>query len=452
MATSHSPSPPKPAESRGACPLPQINPSRLDSYTHDPGLLPWDITSENSQQGHEATTAWLSDDNGPRVLVGPGPRLGAGHPMRLPRHEVAWSQQESDAMSTYSYCWDYPHSASTLPSSLGENLACSDAAMQGSPFNLPPMVVRPKSPDQPYSHSETEYNLGYTSATQPYVKSADVNALSAGASDTKNWCPNARQNYPRLPSLPTGARVSPAIDRKEPQARARSGKQRSEPRNRRWCPISRPVPSTSRRGPAYAAETQRPFFCTFHFAGCRQTFATKNEWKRHVSAQHIQNKIWRCDFPSCSGRKSAIFNRKDLFGQHLKRMHAPAERSKAHRTGTARGQTAKQSPEMERFLNIEIQIIQTRCCKFKRELPVQSCCGFCNKQFQGPGSWEERMEHVGRHYENAVANGENVNVEDWKPDTCLIGWALRERLAIQRPDGTFSLVSVGKEAVMNSEN
>lgn len=74
---------------------------------------------------------------------------------------------------------------------------------------------------------------------------------------------------------------------------------------------------------------RRPFVCVFHFAGCESTFASKNEWKRHVSSHHLNLTAWVCELGSCgAGSKSTSrcseFNRKDIFTQHLRRMHVPS--------------------------------------------------------------------------------------------------------------------------------
>ena len=191
---------------------------------------------------------------------------------------------------------------------------------------------------------------------------------------------------------------------------------------------------------ATAEAVQRPFLCTFFFAGCKQNFATKNEWKRHVSTQHMQFHIWRCDYAVCDERKTATFNRKDLFGQHLKRMHLPPG---AETTG----------PTKDHFLSTEVPKIQERCLIVRRQPPQGSSCGFCHGNGNGNGprvfeSWEERMEHVGRHYENAAASGEDVRPEKWVRDEELVRWSVAERLVVADNHGGFTLVSQGKEAVV----
>jgi hypothetical protein len=77
--------------------------------------------------------------------------------------------------------------------------------------------------------------------------------------------------------------------------------------------------------------------------------------------------------------------------------------------------------------------IWKRCYRVRREAPTSSTCGYCGQKFQGPGSWDERMEHVGHHYENAR---EPVNPSDWKEDKELIDWLLREGLIRRKDEDT----------------
>ena len=44
----------------------------------------------------------------------------------------------------------------------------------------------------------------------------------------------------------------------------------------------------------------RPFICVFHFAGCKSTFASKNEWKRHCASQHLLLNYWLCQQDQCA--------------------------------------------------------------------------------------------------------------------------------------------------------
>ena len=205
----------------------------------------------------------------------------------------------------------------------------------------------------------------------------------------------------------------------------------------------------------------RPFTCTFGPYGCPSRFGSKNEWKRHVSSQHIQLGLWRCDqgaciphlahhrSPSSTSKKRAgpppapargtekddvivvgahpsdaafnDFNRKDLFTQHLRRMHAPARSASA--------------AEKEAF-EASLEATRRRCWIKTREPPQASVCGYCGvgdgggvgatKEgvFEGPQSWDERMEHVGRHLEQGHGQRE------WREDVGLREWMVREGLIV----------------------
>ncbi len=193
-----------------------------------------------------------------------------------------------------------------------------------------------------------------------------------------------------------------------------------------------------------AAHT-RPFTCSFRRYGCRSTFGSKNEWKRHVSSQHLRLGIYRCDMDKCvpqeskpsHRRKSSStslgggspapshagshndFNRKDLFTQHVRRMHAPAI--------AASGDGPEASDR-------NLEAIRQRCWIPLRETPPASICGICPRlgsapplggpgrggapvtAWEGPGTWDERMEHVGRHLEKGEGAGEedeDVGLRDW---------------------------------------
>jgi hypothetical protein len=170
----------------------------------------------------------------------------------------------------------------------------------------------------------------------------------------------------------------------------------------------------------------RAFVCVFYFAGCKATFTSKNEWKRHVSSQHLNLTAWVCDQGTCgknhaSGKgKPAEFNRKDLFTQHLRRMHTPFQ--------VKRNKDKKNMEWEERLKDL-----QKECLITKREPPNQLTCPLqsCGLYFEGQGTWDDRMEHVGKHLEKAAAGvGEHVRQED---DTLLVEWALKEGIVQVKP-------------------
>ena len=187
----------------------------------------------------------------------------------------------------------------------------------------------------------------------------------------------------------------------------------------------------------------RPFVCTFQRYGCNATVGSKNEWKRHINVQHLHLETWRCDLDGCALPTAAVngasgqekhktgaspsaasastgkktnpsevqphdFDRKDLFTQHIKRMHAPPpSASHAERVAFEAG----------------IPAIQERCHLQLRSPPPRSRCLYCpDKMFEGAGSWTNRLEHVGKHLEK-----NDVKMEDEREDEELRSWMVQQR-------------------------
>ena len=76
--------------------------------------------------------------------------------------------------------------------------------------------------------------------------------------------------------------------------------------------------------------------------------------------------------------------------------------------------------------------IAVRCNKKLRSAPQHSSCIFCDAKFEGPNSWEERMEHVGRHMEAARKRNEVVaEPSDWREDEPVREWLLDEGLVVK---------------------
>ena len=183
---------------------------------------------------------------------------------------------------------------------------------------------------------------------------------------------------------------------------------------------SRPNSSTTKvsRSSISSKPQKRTFICSFAHYGCRSTFGSKNEWKRHVASQHLQLGFYRCDTGACSpenpkstNRSYNDFNRKDLFTQHHRRMHTPW-------SSASRESTARAGGDFEKSL----EVIRQRSWVDKRKAPERSNCGFCRRVFEGNSSWDERMEHVGKHYEKTDLEDD---VEE-QEDEDLRDWALRE--------------------------
>ncbi|KAJ0321542.1 hypothetical protein Brms1b_002566 [Colletotrichum noveboracense] len=123
--------------------------------------------------------------------------------------------------------------------------------------------------------------------------------------------------------------------------------------------------------------------------------------------------------------KGNEFNRKDLFTQHLRRMHAPFAIKKAIAKGDSKLQVEWEG---------HVKEMQTTCLVTRRSPPQKSACPKpdCQSVFEGPGSWDEWTEHVGRHMEKG--EGQRLGV-----DRLLAKWALDEGIIERKEDGEYRL-------------
>jgi hypothetical protein len=173
----------------------------------------------------------------------------------------------------------------------------------------------------------------------------------------------------------------------------------------------------------------RPFTCVFHFAGCEKTFAKKNEWKRHVLAQHLNLDYWLCTAGICgyspnpSPKVSAgtpthcrVFRRKDLYTQHIRRMHSWPEVVNAD----------KKDKNFPIEWIVQEKKYQETALRQRCTLPNYMHCPAegCMTVFDdGPRTWDTRMEHVAIHLERAANNEEPPVVFGGANDRALTDWA-----------------------------
>lgn len=184
-------------------------------------------------------------------------------------------------------------------------------------------------------------------------------------------------------------------------------------------------------------QSLRSFPCPLSQYGCKSTFVSKNEWKRHVSTQHVKLGFWRCDMclPNDPQNPSYNdFNRKDLFTQHLRRMH---QNHPLTIDISPSGIVMKDGkPEISEEAIAEHQ---KRCFIVLRRNPELSQCLFCPKSFNGVGGWDERMEHVGAHMERDRKDDRAVPAcEEWREDPLLQEYYVQEGL-IEWDDGAWSI-------------
>ena len=258
--------------------------------------------------------------------------------------------------------------------------------------------------------------------------------------------PNKTRRPARPPRLrsPNTPRHPSRKDSKSLTKPAKVSKKSSDPNpvlpapNQNSCTICyQTLPSSSSLNKHIMTTHTRPFICTFTRYGCSATFGAKNEWKRHVFSQHLRPGVYRCDMGNCvpqpyhNRKKSSSsillgrgddadifneFNRKDLFTQHIRRMHGPA--SKAEK-GT---------------FEASLESIRRRCWIKLHDTPPRSICGFCLRPgqqgvagkevvFEGKSAWEDRMEHIGRHLEKGEKEEEeDVKLRDWMAAEGLLQW------------------------------
>jgi hypothetical protein len=278
-------------------------------------------------------------------------------------------------------------------------------------------VSHPAS-DRKHSHIPSEDSPGLRSGRDDSTSSQD-----AGDSGGEDHLYSSEYN-------------SPASSRPKP----RRSIQKQGPKQDTRCSLCSHAPfkdSSSLRKHIAAAHT-RPFPCAFSFAGCTSTFGSKNEWKRHIASQHLCLTYYRCS--SCPQStvegKGNEFNRKDLFTQHLRRMHAPFAIKKA---------IAKGDSKLQLEWETHVKEMQASCLVIRRSPPQRSACPKpdCSNVFEGAGSWDDWTEHVGRHMEKGEAGRLGV-------DRLLAKWALDEGIIERKEDGEYRLCGTEREGGMSA--
>ncbi|CAK7197753.1 hypothetical protein SEUCBS139899_000401 [Sporothrix eucalyptigena] len=167
-------------------------------------------------------------------------------------------------------------------------------------------------------------------------------------------------------------------------------------------------------------------------------------------SQHILLHYWVCQVELCSKvvnkapgaahssfslPDGAIFNRKDLFTQHLRRMHTPTHVRKLMKQAKMANKTPNHPAILEwenRMKELQQGGIKPRC-----RLPDFMVCPApgCGVEFHGNGAWDDRMEHVARHLEGAAAGRETLVVFGGRSDPTLTDWATRPEVGIAKRVG-----------------
>jgi hypothetical protein len=285
------------------------------------------------------------------------------------------------------------------------------------------------------SENKTHADSGIEHSSRDAQSVEPVDCPEDPASDSE-YSPSSSRSGKRRRSTASSSSSSRtpkrrAYARKNSYATSPTACTKSEKKHRRISKASHsPIDSNA------PTDFRRPFPCPLAVYGCKSDFVSKNEWKRHVSTQHIKLGYWRCDLcpPTVDPNDNDAlyhndFNRKDLFTQHLRRMHAaPKDKS-----------SSSSSPHSQREYPVTEDNLpehQTRCNRRLRDPPQYSGCLFCHRTFDGANSWDERIEHVGRHLEkDQKSRPWMLDCTMWKPDLRLERYLLDEGLIARDGDG-----------------
>ncbi|KAF2806842.1 uncharacterized protein BDZ99DRAFT_465613 [Mytilinidion resinicola] len=394
---------------------------------------PWPTPEEHRRQCSPDDTIWSAS---------------SGSWSASPRDEL----QPSNMFARYSMTSQvgYPAHGMSYPEQQNANASFADQPMGGgSGIALREIQYAPdEEPEQSVEESDLKIEFAYEQETMGHkMEDCDDSGLGESMRDAESVQPVSRDEdgsdseYKPAVSSPTSKRRRRRTSQSSSCSSTKHTHKRSigtrvastapgisnarvvkKGRSSMSSPASASVNASSNGGNNNAV---RPFPCPLAPYSCSSTFASKNEWKRHVSTQHIRLGFWRCDLcpTNVDSANSSIvyyndFNRKDLFTQHLRRMHAAPVHAVPRNNQREYPVTEDNLPEH-----------QKRCYTHLRSPPPRSSCLFCDRQFLESGGWEERMEHVGRHLEkDRKAGGAPTDIKDWQHDKELEQWLVAEGL------------------------
>lgn len=337
---------------------------------------------------------------------------------------------------------------------------------------------------EPYDETDDSYFTIKGSQLMPPISGDRVSPLGDVIAVAPPQPTASTSRYPRRaglrqqPSQLAGAKRSRSSDGSEDQPRRRPQRK------------GRPSPNKGDRGRGNNINNTREgrFLCPLAPYSCRSKFSTKNEWKRHMTAQHIRPFFWRCEL--CEVNNKALpgtvassststpqslstiavqdasnvvhndFNRKDLFTQHLRRMHNvdpdhwDQDRYRKRRRSSAAAASSplvssdnhRRYPPPVDAADVPLEDLQKRCIVYVRSPPTSSACIYCADTFEGPGSWEKRMDHIGEHIERGIFDEgqRGDNVAEWREDVQFREWLEREELIIWNDNKGLWEVGEGK--------
>ncbi|RLM02008.1 hypothetical protein CFD26_109110 [Aspergillus turcosus] len=341
---------------------------------------------------------------------------------------------QSNMMESYPtppYAYDDPRSSSVKAGDYSSPVMSATSS-----------VALPQLQTYPDPEPMVESSDPLTATAEPFVY--EENNCFEGVGATA-----AQDHHCGLDSLSTHKPPPPSLRRrKSPCTPQKSSSPNRVTKTKNRVKSHTKAASASKQHPAKSttkgqSPPSRVFVCSFSRYGCTSTFASKNEWKRHIASQHVQLGFFRCDVGNCNGghkpstsnrnhhdqpvRQTNDFNRKDLFTQHQRRMHAP---------WVLAGRPDAATEQERQAFEASLEDVRARCWHEQRKPPQQSSCGFCGRKFPGPNSWNDRMDHVGRHFEKDEAPREEAE------DIALRDWAISERIIQRDSKGQWVLTAL----------
>ncbi|KAF9781973.1 hypothetical protein IL306_012038 [Fusarium sp. DS 682] len=165
----------------------------------------------------------------------------------------------------------------------------------------------------------------------------------------------------------------------------------------------------------------------------RRLSSTNNTSRGKVTKSRPVSHAGACGYSSTPSKGALgtpthcrVFKRKDLYTQHIRRMHAPEEVAKA-------GEKEKSIPPdwLVQEKKLQEEAFRQRC-----RLPTYMRCPAkdCTTVFSnGNKTWDDRMEHVAIHLERAAKNEEPQVVFGDTNDEALTAWASQRSVRVIVP-------------------
>jgi hypothetical protein len=230
--------------------------------------------------------------------------------------------------------------------------------------------------------------------------------------------------------------------RRTPRARASTTSERTPRRHGRSSISSYTSVPTSPEVTRQRSSTQQGHFtCPLSPYGCESHFWSKNEWKRHVITKHLKLGYYLCELcPEDNVRAKYQNPRKDLFTQHVWRMHIqvedqaqqgqqeqphshthlhPNQESISHSNypsphpSPSPSVSATRSPGRRPSTSAGNNVTEAVTGRYgdiynrgwiqERLTPTDTFCVFCHETFHGNNATELWLEHVGRQHLVATA-------------------------------------------------